>query len=61
MFAGVYVTFSVYSAMTDLGEYFDDVINDTNKPILVTGNGFSLLVYVKIIKMSQRFFILNII
>ena len=42
MFAGVYVIFSVYSAVNDLGEYFDDVINGTNKPVLVTGIGFRL-------------------
>ena len=44
MCAGVYVTFSVYSAVNDLGEYFDDVINESNKPVLVTGIG-SRLVY----------------
>ena len=38
MFAGVYVTVSVYCAVNDFAEYFDDVINETNKPVLVTGN-----------------------
>ena len=37
MFDGVYVTFSVYSAVNDLGEYFDNVINETNKLVLALG------------------------
>ena len=42
MFAGVYVTFSVYSTVNDLGEYFEDVINETNKPVFLTGVGSRL-------------------
>ena len=42
MFAGVYVSFYVYSAVIDLGEYFDDVINKTNKPVFHTGIGSRL-------------------
>ena len=56
MFAGVYVTFSVYSAVNDLGEYFDNVINETNKSVLVTALGFLGRAIKKDVNQSEGFF-----